>query len=198
MPQQSLKSPLILASTSASRKSLLDRLGIQYIQQSPDMDETPSEDEAPQALVNRLAHGKAASIAQSNPDAVVIGSDQISVCDRLLIGKSGSIDRAIAQLDRFSGRTVDFFTAVCVMRLADGFCESHLDHTTVTFRALTIDEIERYLAAEPAIECAGSFKAESLGISLFDQVTSKDPTALPGLPLIATARLLREAGFNVP
>ena len=198
MPQQSPNSPLVLASTSPTRKSLLDRLEIQYSQQSPEMDETPLEGETPQALVERLAYGKAASIARSNPDAVVIGSDQISVCDNLLIGKSGSIKRAIKQLDQFSGKTVDFYTAVCVMRETDGFCETHLDHTSVTFRSLTIDEIERYLAAEPAIECAGSFKVESLGITLFDQVVSKDPTALPGLPLIATARLLREAGFNVP
>jgi len=188
--------PLLLASTSRYRRELLSRLQIPFECRSPDGDETPLPGEAPAALALRLAEAKAAAILASHPGAWIIGSDQVADLDGHVLGKPGTVEAARAQLRAMSGREVVFHTALCL--LGPGHSKIVEDITRVQFRQLADDEIERYLQAEPALDCAGSFKAEGMGIALFDAIDSHDPTALVGLPLIATARLLREAGFRVP
>lgn len=187
---------LLLASTSRYRRALLERLGVAFDAERPEVDETPQPNEAPAALAARLARAKAAEVAARRPQAWVIGSDQVAELDGAPLGKSGSRDAAIAQLAAMSGRAVRFHTALCLMRGAT--VHEAVDVTVVRFRPLAQEEISRYVDAEQPYDCAGSFKAEGLGIALFDAIESSDPTALIGLPLIATARLLREAGFAVP
>ncbi|MBS0591198.1 MAG: septum formation inhibitor Maf [Proteobacteria bacterium] len=189
---------LVLASTSAYRRELLQRLGLPFRQQSPHSDETARPDEPAGALASRLAAAKAAAVAARNPAALVIGSDQVAACPDGVLGKPGSVETARKQLRASSSRNVLFYTAVC---LIDGRSQREfhaLDTTTAVFRTLRDDEIERYLARETPFDCAGSFKSEGLGISLFDRIETQDPTALIGLPLIALCRLLREAGIAVP
>lgn len=188
---------LVLASTSRYRRELLSRFGLAFEAVAPGVDETPRPDEAPSDLVERLAREKAAAVARAMPDACVIGSDQLAEFDGLALGKPGTPERAVAQLAAMSGRAVTFRTALCVMR-GDGEIGLHVDRTVVRFRTLTAREIERYVDAESPLDCAGSFKSEGRGITLFDAIESVDPTALIGLPLIATARLLRTAGFALP
>ena len=187
---------LILASTSRYRRDLLARLGLAFEVARPEVDESALPGETPSALARRLARAKAAAIAQQSPRAWVIGSDQVADLDGLALGKSGSREAAILQLSGMSGRPVAFRTAVCVMRgttALEGF-----DTTLVHFRNLDHAEIERYVDAEQPFDCAGSFKSEGLGIALFDAIETQDPTALVGLPLIATSRLLRQAGYALP
>ena len=187
---------LVLASTSVYRRELLARLRVEFDVARPDVEETPLPGETPASLAARLAAAKAAAIAADRPLGCVIGSDQVADLDGQPLGKSGGRDAAIAQLRAMSGRSVVFRTAVCVMRGALVF--SAMDDTIVRFRALSEDEITRYVDAEQPFDCAGSFKSEGLGIVLFDAIETRDPTALVGLPLIATARLLRQAGFRLP
>ncbi len=188
--------PLILASTSRYRRELLDRLGLPFQVARPDLDESALEHETPPALAQRLAQAKAGRISSQYPQAWVIGSDQVAALDGLALGKPGTRERAIFQLGTMSGRKVAFHTAVCLMR-GDTSLE-FMDTTWVSFRELQEDEIARYVDAEQPLDCAGSFKSEGLGICLFEAIESCDPTALVGLPLIAVARLLRQAGFNLP
>jgi len=188
---------LVLASTSRYRRELLSRLGLAFDCVAPGVDETPLPDEAPLDLVTRLARAKAAAVAQGRPDAGVIGSDQLAEFDGRVLGKPGTAARATAQLAAMAGREVSFLTAVCVMR-GERELGLHVDRTVVRFRGLTGAEIDRYVDAEQPLDCAGSFKSEGLGITLFDAIQTQDPTALIGLPLIATARLLRTAGFALP
>ncbi len=193
---------LVLASTSPYRRELLARLRLPFDVARPEVDETPRPDEAPADLAARLALAKAWEVARARPGAWVIGSDQVADLDGRPIGKPGGPDAARAQLAAASGRSVAFHTGLALVRAgrpgeADAALE-HLDLTRVHFRALSTDEIARYLAAEAPYDCAGSFKCEGLGISLFDAIESLDPTALVGLPLIATARLLRSAGYALP
>jgi septum formation protein len=188
---------LILASTSAYRRELLSRLRLPFETARPEVDETPLRDETPPALAQRLAMAKAGVVARREAGALVIGSDQVAELDGQSLGKPGSRDGAIAQLGAMSGREVQFRTAVCVQREGDA-PRVAVDTTTVRFRPLSLAEIERYVDAEEPFDCAGSFKAEGLGITLFEAIESSDPTALIGLPLILTARLLREAGFALP
>lgn len=190
-------SRLILASTSIYRQELLSRLRLPFATARPEVDESPLPGELPQALAERLAVAKAGVIAEREPGAFVIGSDQVAELDGRPLGKPGSRDGALAQLGAMSGRAVRFRTAVCV-RHANQASRLAIDTTTVRFRALSFAEIERYIDAEQPLDCAGSFKSEGLGITLFDAIETYDPTALIGLPLIATARLLREAGFVLP
>lgn len=185
---------LILASTSVYRRELLNRLGLPFETRRPETDETPAPGEAPAALAARLARAKALALAA--PDAWVIGSDQMAELDGAPLGKPGTFAAAQAQLSSMSGRRVRFHTAVCVAG-PEGLHEA-VDLTEVHFRPLSAEEIGRYLQAESPLDCAGSFKCEGLGISLFEAIDNRDPTALVGLPLIATARLLREAGFRIP
>lgn len=189
---------LILASTSAYRRALLERLGLPFDTARPDVDETPLSDETPQALAVRLARAKAEAVLDpGQPDLWVIGSDQVAELDEEPLGKPGSTARAEAQLRAMSGREVRFLTAVCLAGPGGRRLEA-LDVTTVHFRPLSNGEIARYVDRERPLDCAGSFKSEGLGITLFEAIENRDPTALVGLPLIATARLLREAGFVVP
>ena len=188
---------LILASTSTYRRELLARLRLPFDTIRPDTDETALPGEAPLALVQRLAEAKAVAVAALHPQAWVLGSDQMAELDGQALGKPGDRDAAIAQLTAMSGRAVQFRTGVCLSR-AGTASRGALDTTTVHFRVLTAGEIARYVDAELPYDCAGSFKAEGLGIALFEAIDSRDPTALVGLPLIATAELLRGAGFAVP
>lgn len=189
-------SRLILASTSAYRRELLARLRLPFETARPETDESPLPGEPPGELARRLAIAKARAIAEREPDAWVIGSDQVAELDGHSLGKPGNREGAIAQLTAMSGRTVAFRTGLSLCRGERRLVA--LDTTTVQFRTLSDGEIARYVDAEQPFDCAGSFKCEGLGISLFDSIQSRDPTALVGLPLIETARLLREAGFLVP
>jgi len=198
MNSESLSSRLILASSSKYRKILLNRLGIPFECLSPDIDETAHHHESPFDLVERLAAEKAEAISREHPRAIVIGSDQLAVFDGQIIGKPGTSQVALEQLTSFSGQLVEFLTAVSVQSVESNFKEQHTDRTRVCFRTLRTDEIERYLEKEKPFDCAGSFKAESLGITLFERISCEDPTALTGLPLICTAAMLRRAGLQLP
>lgn len=186
---------LILGSTSPYRRELLSRLGIPFSVESPHVDETPMPGEVPAALAIRLALSKAQAVAQRFPDCVVIGSDQVADLNGLALGKPGTHDRAVAQLRQMRGQTVIFQTAVAVVCLQAGFSQQALAAVKVKFRQLDDDEIENYLHIERPYDCAGSAKSEGLGIALLEAIESDDPTALVGLPLIRTARMLRAAGI---
>lgn len=189
---------LVLGSTSQYRRSLLERLGIPFTVAAPDVDEIALPAELPIDLVNRLARAKAESVAQRQSKALVIGSDQLAVCGREVLGKPGSGERAIAQLQQLSGQRVTFYTAVHVINSETGSNEGHMDATTVHFRPLNEQEIRDYVARDKPYHCAGGFKIEALGVSLFTRVETQDPTALIGLPLIWLSGALRRAGFKVP
>lgn len=185
---------LVLASTSRYRRELLERLRLPFDVVSPEVDETPLAGEAPADLAQRLALAKAQAVALRLPEAVVIGSDQVADLDGEAIGKPGTHERAVEQLRRMRGRSVVFQTAVAVVRGAH--VGRALAPVTVRFRALSDAEIEHYLRAEQPYDCAGSAKAETLGIALLEAIDSDDPTALIGLPLIRTSALLRAAGID--
>jgi septum formation protein len=187
---------LILASTSRYRRELLERLRLPFDVMSPEVDETALPDETPAALARRLALAKAHAVARRHPNAVVIGSDQVADLAGEAIGKPGTHERAVMQLQRMRGHSVVFQTAVAVVCAASGYSGAALVPVTVRFRRLDDAEIERYLRAETPYDCAGSAKAETLGIALLDAIESDDPTALIGLPLIKTCTLLREAGID--
>ncbi len=188
---------LVLASSSPYRRALLERLRLPFTSAAPAIDESPRPGEAPRALVRRLAREKAAALAADWPDALVIGSDQVAVNAGQVLGKPGSHAAAVRQLRAASGRSVEFLTAVCVLDTASGRSLIDVVTTTVVFRTLDDAAIERYLAAEQPYDCAGSFKVEGLGIALFERVTSDDPTALTGLPLIRLCGMLAACGCGV-
>lgn len=190
--------PIILASTSRYRAELLRRIIADFSQVAPDADESPRDGESPAARATRLAAAKADAVAAGRRDALVIGSDQVAALGDTLLRKPGRIDIAREQLRASSGKTVDFYTALCLVDGRNGRHLPALDHTRVVFRVLAEAEIDRYLEAERPLDCAGSFKAEGAGIALFERIESEDPTALVGLPLIALARRLREAGVALP
>ena len=189
--------PLILGSTSRYRRDLLERLRLPFTVVAPEVDEAPLPGEAPAALAQRLALAKARAVAALHPQAVVIGSDQVAELDDQALGKPGTHERAVAQLQQLSGRQAVFHTAVAVVRADTGFEEVALAPVTVRFRSLGAEEIEHYLRLEEPYDCAGSAKCETLGIALLESIHSDDPTALVGLPLIRTCRLLRDAGIDV-
>jgi septum formation protein len=189
---------LVLASTSRYRRELLERLRLPFDVARPEVDETPLPGEAPHALAVRLAEAKAMAVAvRHGDDAWALGSDQVAEVEGRALGKPGGREAAIAQLRSMSGRVVRFHTALCLAH-ADGRAFAGVDLTDVHVRALADAEIERYVDAEQPFDCAGSFKSEGLGIVLFERIDNRDPTALIGLPLIATCELLREAGFTLP
>jgi septum formation protein len=188
--------PLILGSTSRYRREMLGRLRLPFEVKPPDVDETPLTGELPAALAMRLALAKAHAVAKANPQAIVIGSDQVADLSGKPIGKPGTHEKAVQQLREMRGRAVVFQTAVAVVHLEANFERSALVPVTVRFRDLTDDEIEHYLRAEQPYDCAGSAKSEGLGIALLSAIESDDPTALVGLPLIQTCAMLREAGLN--
>jgi len=191
-------SRLILASTSVYRRELLGRLRLPFDVARPDVDETPQANESPRDLAIRLARDKACAVASlQSDDAWVLGSDQVAELDRQPLGKPGGRDSAIAQLQAMRGHRVRFHTALCLAH-PDGRNFGEIDLTQVHFRTLDDAEIGRYVDAEQPFDCAGSFKCEGLGITLFERIDNQDPTALVGLPLIAACRLLRQAGFALP
>ena len=190
--------PLILGSTSPYRRELLARLGLPFSTEAPNVDEAPQPGEAPRDLALRLALAKAREVAGRHPQAIVIGSDQVADLAGEPLGKPGTHERAVAQLRRMRGHSVVFQTALAVVCADTGFAQTDLAAVEVRFRDLNDDEIERYLLAERPYDCAGSAKSEGLGIALLDAIHNDDPTALVGLPLIRTARLLRAAGLTLP
>ncbi|HTX24948.1 MAG TPA: nucleoside triphosphate pyrophosphatase [Steroidobacteraceae bacterium] len=194
----SLPAPLILASTSPYRRQLLARLGVEFSVESPGLEEARLVDEPPAERALRLAMAKAQRIAAQRGNAVVIGSDQVAAAAEEILDKPGHVHGARAQLVRLSGAVAHFYTACAVIAAEQGFSARHLDTTRVVFRTLTAPQIERYLARESPLDCAGSFKAEGLGISLLERIESHDPTALIGLPLIWLAATLRRLGYDVP
>ena len=193
-----LSAPRALASTSGARRVRLARLQLPFPVAAPDVDETPRPGEAPQALALRLARAKAQAVAAQQPQALVIGSDQVADRAGQPLGKPGSHERAVAQLQRMRGQTVVFHTAVAVLCQDSGFAQVDLAPVRVRFRALQDAEIERYLRAEQPYDCAGSAKSEGLGIALLEAIDSDAPTALIGLPLIRTCQMLRAAGAALP
>jgi septum formation protein len=188
---------LILASTSRYRRALLERFGVPLETISPGVDETQHANEEPLDLAHRLARLKAEAIAARHPNSVAIGSDQVAACGRLILGKPENEERCREQLKTMGGQRVNFYTGVHVVN-SKGDRESHLDVTTVLFRPISDEEIARYVAREKPLDCAGGFKVEGLGITLFERIDSQDPTALIGLPLIWLAGALRRAGFALP
>ena len=188
---------VVLGSTSRYRRELLERLRIPFTVSAPGVDETPLPGEAPQALARRLALAKARAVAALHPDAVVIGSDQVADLAGQPLGKPGEHARAVQQLRQMRGQTVIFQTALAVVCLASGYEQVDLAEVSVVFRDLSDAEIEAYLQAEQPYDCAGSAKSEGLGIALLESIDNDDPTALIGLPLIRTARMLRQAGVKL-
>lgn len=189
--------PVVLGSTSRYRRELLERLHLRFEVVSPDVDESAQPGESPGSLAVRLALAKARAVATRFPEAVVIGSDQVADLDGIALGKPGSHDRAVEQLRRMRGQSVVFQTAVAVVCQASGFEQVDLAPVRVRFRDLGDDEIETYLRAEQPYDCAGSAKSEGLGIVLLEAIDNDDPTALVGLPLIRTCRMLRAAGVKL-
>jgi len=195
--------PLILASTSIYRRELLERLKIPFECQASGVDESPRFGESALALVARLARAKAHAVAVGRPGACVIGSDQVAVLagregGETILGKPGSAANCVGQLLQCSGRTLSFVTAVAVARRADSFLSEFIDTTRVAFRELDRAAIERYVAREAPLDCAGGFKSEGLGISLCESIGGEDPTALIGLPLVRLAAVLRRLGYQLP
>ena len=189
---------LVLASTSAYRKMLLERLNIPFTTARPDTDEAPQANETPAALAQRLAGEKAHAVASAYPDALIIGSDQVAYIGDRIFGKPGTEKRAIEQLRHLRGQTVIFHTALAVLNTRTGLMQQEGIATQVRFRNLSDSEIERYVAIEKPLDCAGSAKSEGLGITLLEALSGDDPTALIGLPLIALSRILRSQGVALP
>lgn len=189
--------PIVLASTSAYRKALLERLKLPFITHAPHIDETPLPNELPKALVERLSYEKANAVAAYYPQAVIIGSDQVAILDGCILGKPGNHEAAKGQLKHSSGKTVTFLTGLTVLNNITHTAETIVDRYEVTFRPLSEQEIEHYLLKDKPYDCAGSFKSEGLGITLFEEMRGKDPTSLIGLPLISLTTLLNKLGINV-
>lgn len=189
---------LVLASTSAYRRELLQRFGLPFDVARPDIDESPLPDETPWATAERLAVEKARAVASQFENALIIGSDQVAYMDSDRFGKPGTIERAVAQLKSMSGRTVIFHTALAVLNTGTGHVQLDAVPTEVRFRTLSDAEIVRYVNKELPLDCAGSAKSEGLGITLLDALRGDDPNALVGLPLIALARMLRNEGLALP
>jgi len=191
---------LILASTSPYRRAQIERLGVPFRSVAPDVDEEALKTRwgavAPRELAERLAHAKAASVAERAPEAVVIGGDQLVAFDGRILGKPGTIEGAIAQLRELSGRSHDLITALAVIRGFETY--AHVDVATLNLRQLTPDSIARYVNADRPMDCAGSYKLESRGITLFESIDSDDHSAIVGMPLIALTSILRGIGLAIP
>ena len=190
--------PLILASTSRYRRSLLERIAPPFEAISPGVSEAAVGGESPRERAARLSLAKARAVAEKHPNAIVIGSDQVCAAGQRVLDKPGNETTCRAQLAALSGHTANFYTGCAVVGMEAGLTLEHLDTTSVTFRRLTETEIHRYVAREKPFDCAGGFKVEALGITLFESLDSRDPTALIGLPLIWLAGALREAGYLLP
>jgi len=188
---------IVLASTSPFRRALLERLHIDFVTDSPDIDETPLPDENIEAMVQRLAEGKARACAERHPEALIIGSDQSAVLNGEKLSKPGNFDNAFAQLSRASGQKITFQTGLCLLNSASGNTQSACVPYTVVFKTLSDDMISNYLKKEEPYNCAGSFKSEGLGIALFERFEGEDPNALIGLPLIALVNMLGNEGVDI-
>ncbi|ENV48285.1 maf-like protein [Acinetobacter brisouii CIP 110357] len=197
-----MKQPqIILASSSQTRKALMDRLGLEYLAIAPDIDESSQQETHADDLAKRLAFEKARVIAGQYPDAIVIGSDQVAwreTAPQDFIGKPLTVENATQQLQLNSGKTVYFSTGLSVQHLASGFEQTLVERYQVQFRELSLNEIQRYIEKDQPLHCAGSFKCESLGISLFSSMTGQDQTTLMGLPMIQLCKLLRQLNIQIP
>ena len=189
---------LVLASTSAYRRELLQRFNLPFEVARPDIDESPLPGEHPRSTAERLAIEKARAVAGNFADALIIGSDQVAAMGDIRFGKPGTVERAVAQLKQMSGQTVIFHTALALLNTTTGEAQIDVVPTEVRFRTLSDDEIVRYVEKERPLDCAGSAKSEGLGITLLDALSGDDPNALVGLPLIALARMLRNEGVALP
>jgi septum formation protein len=198
MSPKALVRPLILASTSRYRAALLERFGLKFNTAGPAVDEAELVGESPGSRAARLSDAKAEAVAAQYPEAVVIGGDQVAALGERILRKPGNAANCRDQLKLLSGSTAEFFTACTVRCVVTELKLSHLDTTSVGFRALSEAEIARYVEREQPFDCAGGFKAEALGISLFERMRSEDPTAIIGLPLIWLAGALRTAGYAAP
>ena len=195
------RTQIILASSSQTRKDLMNRLRLDYLCISPDIDELPQGEIHADDLAKRLAFEKAQVIAQDHPHAIVIGSDQVAWREHSpqeFIGKPLTVEKAIQQLEANSGKNVYFSTALSVQHLASGFEQTLVEHYHVKFRDLSLEEIQRYVLLDNPLHCAGSFKCESLGISLFEQMIGQDQTTLMGMPMIQLCGILRTLGILLP
>lgn len=190
--------PLVLASTSRYRHELLERLSLPFTTARPEIDETPGPGESADKLVERLARQKAEAVAAEHPDRLIIGSDQVACLDGRVLGKPGDRAAAVAQLEAASGREVEFLTGLALLNTRYDRCRVATVPFRVRFRSLRRDEIDRYIDAEQPFDCAGSFKSEGLGITLFAAMQGDDPTALIGLPLIELTTMLRAEGVELP
>jgi septum formation protein len=190
--------PIVLGSSSLFRKQLLEKLGLPFVCHSPKVDETPFPDESAEELVRRLAISKAQAVAMTHPQALVIASDQVSLLDGKINGKPGTRENAVEQLCASSGKSVRFYTSLCVY---DAKTRRHLidvDTYDVNFRTLTREQIERYVDKEAPFNCAGGFKSEGYGITLFKSLEGRDPNTLIGLPLILLVEMLQKFGIDLP
>ncbi|MFD2632907.1 Maf family protein [Idiomarina piscisalsi] len=191
--------PLVLGSGSKYRRAIMDKLHLIYNVVKPDIDESAINEEQPEQLVGRLAEEKAQAVAKklNGEPCIIIGSDQVAVCDGLILGKPGTEEKAIEQLKSFVGKTVTFYTGLAVLNSQTSQCEVRIEPFFVTFRDnITADEIARYVELEQPLDCAGSFKSEGLGVSLFSEMKGNDPNTLIGLPTIALLDMLRSQGIN--
>ena len=188
---------IVLGSTSIFRKNILEKLNLPFDCAKPNIDESPLPEESPQALVERLAIEKAKAVAGEFPDALIIGSDQVAVCDNEILGKPHNFDNGVKQLTKFSNKCVNFYTGLCVYDSASDKTISLVEPFAVHFNELSPLDISNYLKAEQPYNCAGSFKSEGLGICLFNKLEGEDPNTLIGLPLIKLVSLLKAHGLNV-
>ncbi|MGV2872873.1 Maf family protein [Colwellia sp. E150_009] len=187
---------LVLGSTSPFRKSILEKLNLPFECAKPDIDETALVNESPQALVERLAIEKTKAVAHKFSNALIIGSDQVAVCDGEILGKPHTFDNGVKQLTQFSNKSVIFYTGLCVYDSSENTVKSLVEPFIVHFNELSLSEIESYLKAEQPYNCAGSFKSEGLGICLFKKLEGDDPNTLIGLPLIKLVALLKQHGLD--
>lgn len=188
---------LVLASTSSFRKTILEKLGVQFDTASPETDETALNNETPQELVERLSIAKAKAVADKISDSLVIGSDQVSVINGEIIGKPHNHENAVKQLLNASGKTVTFYTGLCLYNSKTQQYQSDVVPFDVVFRTLNEQQIENYLRKEEPYNCAGSFKSEALGIVLFEKLQGEDPNTLMGLPLIRLVKMLEQENFSI-
>lgn len=188
---------LVLASTSPFRKTLLEKLNVSFDCAKPDIDETAMDNESPLMLVERLAIEKAQAVACDYPNSLIIGSDQVALCDNIILGKPHNFKNAVKQLTQFNEKNVTFYTGLCVLDSATGKYYSLVEPFSVVFKNNSLTHIENYLHAEQPYNCAGSFKSEGLGICLFEKLQGDDPNTLIGLPLIKLVGLLLKHNFDV-
>ena len=191
-------SRIVLASTSVFRKMLLEKLAVEFSTGSPEIDESALANESPQELVKRLSVAKAEALSEVYPDNLIIGSDQVACIDDEILGKPGNFENALVQLRKASGKVVTFYTSLTLLNSATGHTQTLCEPFKVYFRKLDDDQITRYLMHEQPYNCAGSFKSEGFGISLFEKLEGDDPNTLIGLPLIQLIKMLDNEGVHIP